>query len=122
MLSRKLLSLKQENFAENTDIELVPDDQAVSVETQIAASSNELPEESTDDVMTSEEASFLLYEQGRYSPILLSPSEVPSDQVVTHAQACTGLIMAQSRVMRGEQAVGTYPPGGCAPPTFYEIL
>ena len=104
MLSRKLLSLKQENFAENTDIELVPDDQEVSVETQIAASSNELPEESTEDVMTSEEASFLLYEQGRYSPILLSPSDVPSDQVVTHAQACTGLIMAQSRVMRGEQA------------------
>ena len=97
MLNRKLLSLKEECSAlksEDSTEELAPLGATEPCSSSVA-------EEGT---AVGEQDCCVLYEQGRYSPSLLSPSDVPTDQIVTCSQAQAGLLLAQSRIMRGELA------------------
>ena len=100
MLNRKLLSLKEECSVQKGEAGN-SDQQEDSVPIEPPCSSVVQEREGT---AVREEDCYSLYEQGRYSPSLLSPSEVPAEQVVTCSQAEAGLLMSQSRVMRGELA------------------
>ncbi|KAI6651971.1 cactin [Oopsacas minuta] len=107
MLNRKLISLKAENSVNKTESELSCDKDVSKTTRDITVhtSSNAMSEQCTDiSGISNEDSSFYLYEQGRYSPNLLSLSEVSDEQVISSTQADTGLLIAQSRVMRGELA------------------
>ena len=102
MLNRKLLSLKEECCVVKCEVGNTTDE-GVSLGSIEPCNSSAAEGEGT-AVVVSEEDCYALYEQGSYSPSLLSPSDVPTDQLVTCSQAETALLLAQSRVMRGELA------------------
>ena len=103
MLNRKLVSLKEESCMQQREQghqELATEAEEPSIVTGPSSSRDIAPHEDN----TNEDFCLSLYEQSSYSPTLLSPTEVPNERVFSWDQAKTELLLAQSRVMRGEMA------------------